>query len=832
MKKKIGRFEIARELGQGAQSVVYLASDPHLQREVAIKTLHFAEADPRLNAHLLAEARTVSKLRHANIVPIFEAGEEDGDPYLVFEYVEGKVLSQLVQGQPMAPARAAEIMVHVLGALSHAHSQGVIHRDLKPSNIIIDASDLPRVMDFGIAVRVSEKQADHGEGLMGTPPYMAPEYVTNRTINEKTDLYAIGLILLEMLTGKRVIQAETLQKMLARIVNEPVKIPENAEIDDRLASIILKALAPDPLLRFDNAAQMQTALKAYLDPQAASAEDDSNQSTVAFLIRRLRHKSDFPALSDSVSAINRLTNSDKESINKLSNTILKDYALTVKILRIVNAAVYRQSGGGTISTVSRAVIVMGFDAIRNVALTVLMFEHLQNKGNAALLKEAFLRSSLSGLLARDISKKLLPREAEEAFVCAMFHDLGRLLSLFYFPEDMDEVRKLMIQKKCSEAAAVQQVLGTSFEDLGIGIAKHWGFPASVVHSMRRMSDGPVKKPATQDDTLSMLANFSNELCHTIANAPPEGRGKAMKQLAGRYSSGLQFSDEQMRGIMQMAVDEMNQIASSLKMNLKQSAFAQQAKEWAGGTVQGGSGATVAGDATVVGASSTQTGLDTDMAQALLVGAKVGDGDPVAAPATVLGESIAGTAPSGVAGDEGAGGETGYSSSEVQAMLAEGIQDISNSLVEDFALNDILRITLETMYRAMGFSRVLLCLRDAKTNQMAGRFGFGTDTNQIVRHFRFPLGAGTDVFSVVVAKGVDIIISDINDPKIKDRIPAWYRQNVPADTFVLFPLTLKGKPVALIYCDKAKAGEITIPPKELSLLKTLRNQALLAIKQVA
>lgn len=815
MKQKIGRFEILRELGRGAQSIVYLGNDPHLQREVAIKTLHFAEADPRLNAFLLAEARTVSKLRHANIVPIFEAGEQDGDPYLVFEYVEGKVLSELLQSQPLAPARAAEIMVEVLDALSQAHSQGIIHRDLKPSNIIIDTNDVPRVMDFGISVRVSEVPSDQEGDLMGTPPYMAPEYVTSRTINEKTDLYAIGLILLEMLTGRRVVQSDTLQKMLARIVNDPVKLPEDSNIDDRLASIILKALAQDPSLRFDSASQMQLALKAYLEPQASAsaADEDANQTTVAFLIRRLRHKSDFPALSDSVSAINRLTNSDKESINKLSNTILKDYALTVKILRIVNAAVYRQSGGGAISTVSRAVIVLGFDAIRNVALTVVMFEHIQNKGNAALLKEAFLRASLSGLLARDIGKKLLPREAEEAFVCSMFHGLGRLLSQFYFPEEMEEMRKLMVQKKCSEEAAVQQVLGTSFEDLGIGIARHWGFPTPVVNSMRRMPEGGVKKPATQDETLFMLSNFSNELCHTIANASPEGRGKAMKQLAGRYSAGLQFNDEQMRQIMEKAVDEMNQIAVSLKMNLKQSSFANKAKEWAGGV-----------ETSATELSATRTGLDTDMAQNLLVGAKVGD-------STDTGGGAAN-------GDDGGRGEVSLddqsaeASIERQSMLSEGIQDISNSLVEDFALNDILRITLETMYRAMGFTRVLLCLRDSKSNQMVGRFGFGADTTQIVRNFRFPLGTGTDVFSVVVSKGVDIIITDINDPKIKDRIPAWYRQNIPASTFVLFPLMLKGKPVALIYCDRDKAGEIVIPPKELSLLKTLRNQALLAIKQVA
>ena len=166
----------------------------------------------------------------------------------------------------------------------------------------------------------------------------------------------------------------------------------------------------------------------------------------------------------------------------------------------------------------------------------------------------------------------------------------------------------------------------------------------------------------------------------------------------------------------------------------------------------------------------------------------------------------------------------------QDILTAGIQDISNSLVDDFSLNDVLRITLETMYRAMGFQRVLLCLKDAKNGVMVGRFGFGPDTNELARKFRFPLADAPNVFQLAISKGVDIIISDIDDRKIATKIPDWYRKVVIAKTFVLFPLLIKGNAVAMIYCDREKAGSIVIPEKELSLLKTLRNQALLAIKQ--
>jgi serine/threonine protein kinase len=799
MTDTIGRFEVRRELGRGSQSVVYLAWDPQLQREVAIKTLHFSDADPALNAVLLDEARTVSKFHHPNVVPIHDAGEQAGDIYLVFEYLDGGSLQDALQaGGAMQPVRAAHLMRQVCDALAQAHALGIIHRDLKPSNILLDRAGVPRVMDFGIAARTADA-TDDGPGLVGTPAYMAPEYVSGRVISEKMDVFAAGLVLLEMLTGQRVFRGGGPDALLQRIAHEPVTLPKSAGIDDRLGDVILRACALDPAQRFPTAAEMRKALDAYLDSGANAvpgpAETESNkQSTLEFLLRRMRHRSDFPALSDSVSAINKLTNSDRESINKLSNSILKDYALTNKILRLVNSAHYRSAGGGNISTVSRAVIVLGFDAIRNIAITVLLFEHLQDKANARELKEYFLRANLAGLLAREASSTVLPREGEEAFICALFHGLGHLLAQFYFPEEVEEVRKLMQARNISEETAAARVMGLSFEDLGIGIARSWGFPASIVNSMRHLPDGPIRKPANRDEALRLMAGFSNEMCDVIAGSAPEDRSKAIRTVADRFGSSMQMNDQQFESAVEASSAALTQVAAILHVNLKQSPFARQVKAFA-----------------AVPVASEQATAAAEEA------------------ATLVGTVLGGTAVLG--GDDGEADEAIADVPEdAQGVLTAGIQDISNSLVDDFQLNDILRITLETMYRAMGFQRVLLCLRDGRTEQMSGRFGFGQDTNDIARGFHFPLSYAADVFHLATSKAVDIIITDIDDPKIADRIPGWYRKLTSARTFVLFPLNIKGKPLAMIYCDKDRAGAIAIPDKELALLKTLRNQALLAIKQ--
>ena len=793
MKEQVGRFEIRREVGRGAQSIVYLAWDPQLEREVAIKTLHFANTDAQRNDALIAEARAVSRLRHPNLVPIFDVGEEDGDPYLVFEFVDGPNLAALLAEEGrLAPARAADLMRQVLDALAAAHAAGIIHRDLKPSNILIDPQGRPRVMDFGIAMRLDDSAASRRlKEISGTLSYLAPEYLDGQQVSEKTDVFAAALVMVEMLSGRPWVSGDTPVAIFNQILNQPVTLPADVSIDNQLTGIILTASARDPALRTPGAAQMKAQLDDYLGAaatpiDAAGAAEARKKDTLEFLMRRMKHKKDFPALSDSVSAINKLTNSDRESVNRLSNTILRDYGLTNKILRLVNSAYYRQASGGTISTVSRAVIVLGFDALRNIAVTILLFEHMQDKGSARELKEAFLRANLAGCLARDASKLFMAREAEAAYICALFHSLGQLLAQFYFPEEVAEIRKVMLQRSCSEEVASALVLGLSFSELGIGIARHWGFPPGLVNSLRPLPEGVIRKPETHDEALRVVSGFANEICTAIASVPREQRGIATQAARERFYSALRFSDSQLQAVLEKSFDELSELAAILRVNLTQSPFARHVKAWTGKPHE----------ATVIGAGVNaldSTRLDDP---ALRKQAEADDAVP----------------------------------DDAQDILAAGIQDISNSLVDDFSLNDILRITLETMYRAIGFQRVLLCLKDPVSGSMVGRFGFGADTNELAHKFRFMTSDTPNVFQLAIARGVDIIITDVDDPKIADKIPAWYRRILMAKTFVLLPLLIKGNAVALIYCDRDKAGSIAIPDKELSLLKTLRNQALLAIKQ--
>jgi hypothetical protein len=379
----------------------------------------------------------------------------------------------------------------------------------------------------------------------------------------------------------------------------------------------------------------------------------------------------------------------------------------------------------------------------------------------------------------------------------MFRDLGQMLAQYYFAEEVDAIHILMQQKQLSETVASIQVLGISLEELGIAIARNWGFPPGIVNSMRALPEGPIKKPETHEDMLRVVSSFANEVCTLIASTPEDGRAEAVKALSGRFNGSMPISEKQLLSVVDTSYEELEQIAATLHVNLKQSPFARQIKAF-----------------THKAEPKTPDDQTLD-AQSSSLGQTLLDGGM-----TLVNEPI----------PEFDGADTAQLRGNAESVLTAGIQDISNSLVDDFSLNDVLRIILETMYRAIGFKRVLLCLKDGRSGMMAGRFGFGPDTSEIVKHFRFSLAYAPSVFYVATSKGADVLISDVNDAKIADKIPGWYKQHVPAKTFVLLPLNIKNQPVAMIYCDMDKAGAISISERELQLLKTLRNQAVLAIKQ--
>lgn len=800
--QRVGRFELRRELGRGAQATVWLGYDERLQREVAVKLMHADAADdPVTVGHWLGEARNVSRLNHPHIVPVFEADLHLDRPYLVFEYVPGPTLAQHLKAVgALSPHPAVALIVDVLDALSAAHDAGVVHRDLKPSNILVDAAGRARVMDFGIAARL--KDPNHLDQVVGTPGYISPEAANGGLPTEAMDVFSVGLVLIEMLSGERLIAERDPYRAMERVCQEDLQLPASlpSSVDDALRAILRRAIERDPKRRWPDARGFRGSLLQWQRPPTlpvGEAGVAGSAGTLEFLLRRMRHKTDFPALSSSVSRIQRFAESENESIGGLSNEILKDVALTQKLLRLVNTAHY-SSAGGNVSTVSRAIALIGFAGVRNLAMSLVLLEHMHDKAHASQLLEDFLRSLMAGMLAAELAAGA--RDSEEAFIGAMFQNLGRLLCEFYFPEEAGQVRGLIAPAtgarsaaspsvRDEESAAVS-VLGLSYQALGVGVAKSWGLPDGLQACMRKPAGEPPPRPSGDAvERMRWLTFVANQITDVIFQVEPARAPSRLAELARRHARGLGLSVESIESSTAAAQKRLAQMA--LAMNLQFGATSP-ARRLLGS----------------VGALSEPS---------------AGDGADSLTPHE-LQATVATTrqAPTPVAVDNAC------------ELLAAGIQDITNSMVEEFKLNQVLRMILETMYRALGFRRILFCLRDPKTDSLTGRFGLGEGAAVAAACFKVPLKSNLppDLFSAVCLKGVDTLISDATAASMASRLPAWYRQGIDAPAFLLLPLVMKGAPFALIYADMSRPGDLALGEKELSLLRTLRNQAVMAFKQAA
>ena len=530
-----------------------------------------------------------------------------------------------------------------------------------------------------------------------------------------------------------------------------------------------------------------------LPPLPVSGENPA--VTLEYLLRRMRHKSDFPTLSSSVSRIQALSEAENESLGGLCDEILKDVALTQKLLRLINTPHYRRGGGDSISTVSRAVSLIGLAGVRNLALSLMLVEHMEDKKHAQQLKEEFLRTVMAGTLASELCTN--SRDAEDAFIGSLFRNLGRLLAEFYLPDEAHEVRELArpaadgTPASLTEAAASAQVLGMPFEDLGQAVGQTWTLPDRLLNTMKAPTGTvPNRSMLGKSDHQPWLATLANAAADAMLFSPPEELGKRLTILNQKYAASLELKPSAVQDAAARARKRLTELTKALKMEFPKNSQAERL-------------------------------LDHFYVDAPNAGQTEGPGPD----ALGLGE-----------------GELVFDKVAVPQnsadVLTSGIQDITNTMVDSFKLNDILRMILETIYRALDCRRVIFCMRDAKTMQLIGRIGLGHGADGMKAAFQIPLklapGAQADLFTAVSLKGADTLISDASAEAILNRLPVWFRDRVQAPTFLLLPMVMKhqGKDMVLglIYADKAQAGSLQISEKDLSLLRTLRNQAVMAFKQ--
>ncbi len=286
--KKIGKYTILDILGRGAMGVVYKGFDPHIERAVAIKVIRKAAFDDDELVEALGrfkrEAQAAGRLVHPNIVTVYEYGEEDDTAFIAMEYVEGKSLKEVMAGQPtFTLAAVADILSQLVTGLQYAHACGIVHRDIKPDNLIFTPDGTLKIMDFGVA-RLESSSLTMAGSVMGTPSYMAPELFSGEEIDQRSDLFSAGIILYQLLTGRKPFSGSSMTAIMHQVVN--VMPAKPSQLDSRLPapldSLIQTCLAKNPANRFQNGSDFLAALEtafSKLDTSLVTQGDGAQPST-------------------------------------------------------------------------------------------------------------------------------------------------------------------------------------------------------------------------------------------------------------------------------------------------------------------------------------------------------------------------------------------------------------------------------------------------------------------------------------------------------------------------------------------------------------------------
>jgi eukaryotic-like serine/threonine-protein kinase len=504
-------------------------------------------------------------------------------------------------------------------------------------------------------------------------------------------------------------------------------------------------------------------------------------STVERVLARMRESGDFPAMANTVGQISELTSSEATSTSVLAETVLQDYGLAQKLLRLVNTAAFAQRG--QVTTISRAVLLLGFERVRSVATGLILFEHLQAQAKTADLVDTLNMSFYSAILGRTIADGTSFADPEEAFISALFHNLGRMLVALYLP---DELALIKASEEQDRDAAVQSVLGQSYTALGIAIAESLNLPAKLSDSMTRIAGSRSHQSMTDAEKLACLATLANGITDALA-APTDAKDKrsAIDRLVRSYGAHFAALDGKIDSLIGGAVLELKEHSKTFNLDLPGSAFVHGLGEW---RIE----------------SLVSTGGKDGIAAASAAGGLIDIAEP------------------DLAADE-----------VPETVLTRGLHEITSLLVTEFTLDDVLRVILETIYRALGVgrTRAFFLLKDPAAAIARFRFGLGQSAADMRAWIEVPLSGVDDLFSLSMRQHKDVVIKNISAPEVNALLPEWYPQRIAGGRFVvLLPLVVDQKALGLFYVDGEASGARLLTPALVNYLKVLRGQAVVAIRQ--
>ena len=579
-----------------------------------------------------------------------------------------------------------------------------------------------------------------------------------------------------------------------------------------------------------------------LPPVSAAAEtsatgaagpggQDARAQALSRLLTRISSHADFPSLKESIASIQQIVRSEQAHMRALTEGVLKDVALTTKLLRLINSACYRAVGAGTISSVQRALSLMGFQTVGMIAASLILFERLPKGIDGVRVRADFSHALLAGLLAQEMCHS--GRHLEHSYLTAVFMNLGRMLVSLHFPEAaqaMEETLRDALRAAghgpegprahAHRTRISQQTLGLSTEDLGDEVAQLWGWPDDLRGQLRRLYPTSADQPAAEEDYLRILAtgasDLSSQLHRLKAESSIDEEPALHRACLARFHRALGTPLSLDEAALVLAVD-------------------RALEQWIGLATMLGLDAALGRERTRLRPAipskdeeqpSARAGGPRSMTAFPDLGSRMAAYGPVdAAMRTPT------VAPPGADVPPAMDARLSGSASRVSLhleSLSQVVARASERALSSASMDEVAQNIIDDLRGALLLQRVVMCLR-TPAGSLQGRYGSGTGVQSILGHFHVPLGRSQDLFSVLCALGKDTLISDTHQPNIEARLPPWFRQHYDAATFLLLPLKPQSQVAGLLYADHRAAAALQLDERLLSMLSVMRNQVLLAMK---
>lgn len=590
-------------------------------------------------------------------------------------------------------------------------------------------------------------------------------------------------------------------------------------------------------------------------PEAAERE-----AQIQRLLSKISQNPDFPSLRDSIQKIQKLARCETAHLRSFTEEIIKDVALSNKMLRLINTAFYRSSGGGTIDSLSRAISLMGFQSVGMLAASLKLFDNLPKNDSAQRVQQEFSRALMASLMANELcpSRKL----AESTYLTAMFQNLGRMLVWMHFPTKAAQIESMsrhdMARVDPEEFARLgrhalqirfdnrnaKAVLYLTLDDLSSKVARMWGWPENLQSALKPYLPEDREREIGRDEYVRITCSLSNSLASVLAETPADEHEAEFGRFQQRWSNVYGENPEEFKRMLKRVDTQWSQMAQVMNLaklhplmakNLAKVQSAIHRGEdlpspfMLTAILQQPAKCTAAQLASTAPPIKTPAKAVTPEVQPVQEAqGAVKQASKLASTTRPTQNPPARNTKPPTPNAQPVVANQAISAEESQAHLSHGIEELSNLVVSDASLGEVLLLTIKIVRESLNAQRVIVCLRDKRTHTLVGRVGVGESGQAMANWFKIPVNPSSDLFGLLCAKGADTLISDSSGTTIVSRLPEWYTTHVNAPTFLVLPLNMGVSTNGMIYADHATPDSLAIDDQVLKRLKTLRNQLVMAI----